>query len=213
MGRIVKKPEERRLEIVRAARHLFQTKDYEHATMQDLMKKIGIAKGTIYHYFKSKRDLLEAVVDDMVDENLGAMQKVVVTHKGNALQKIQKLAETGNIAAEESTVLGHLHKPGNEAIHVKLLAAALSKQAPLYAQLIQEGCDEGIFHTDNPLECAEFILSGVQFLTDAGLYPWKEEDLLRRAHAFPKLIEQQLQAPSGSFNFMTQSIANGISTA
>lgn len=203
MGRIVKKPEERRQEIVRAARHLFQIKDYEHATMQDLMEKVGIAKGTIYHYFKSKRELLEAVVDDMIEENFSAMQKVIATHKGSALQKMQKLVETGKIAEEESTVLGHLHKPGNEAIHVKLLAAALNKQAPLYAQLIQEGCDEGIFHTENPLECAEFILSAVQFLTDVGLYPWSEEELSRRARAFPRLIEQQLQAPSGSFSFMT----------
>ena len=88
-------------------------------------------------------------------------------------------------------------------MHIRLLAATLVKQAPLYGKLIQQGCDEGIFQTDSPLTCAEFILSAVQFLTDLGIYPWTQEDLIRRAQAFPKLIEQQLKAPTGSFQFMT----------
>jgi len=213
MARIVKKPEERRQEIVKAARSLFQTKEYDQTTMQDVIESVGIAKGTIYHYFKSKKELLEAVIDDMVEESLSAMQRVVDAAKGTALQKIERLTERGNIAAEQPAILGYLHRPGNEAMHVKLLAATLAKQAPLYAQLIRQGCDEGLFHTDNPLECAEFILTAVQFLTDVGIYPWTAEELSRRARAFPKLIEQQLKAPSGSFDFMIQSINNGIARA
>ena len=213
MARIVKKPEERRKEIVKAARTLFQTKEYDQTTMQDVIESVGIAKGTIYHYFKSKKELLEAVIDDMVEESLIAMQRVVDAAKGNALQKMERLTERGNIAAEQPAILDHLHRPGNEAMHVRLLAATLAKQAPLYAQFIQQGCDEGLFQTDNPLECAEFILTAVQFLTDVGIYPWTAEELSRRARAFPKLIEQQLKAPSGSFDFMIQSINNGIARA
>jgi hypothetical protein len=42
----------------------------------------------------------------------------------------------------------------------------------------------------------------MQFLTDLGIYPWTEEILLRRALAFPRLIEAQLKAPPGSFQFL-----------
>ena len=87
-------------------------------------------------------------------------------------------------------------------MHTRLLVATLMKQAPLYAKLIQQGCEEGIFKTSTPLECAEFILSGLQFLTDLGIYPWAKEDLMRRFKAFPKLIEQLLQAPQDSFHFI-----------
>lgn len=202
MTRIVKKPEERRREIVKAARHLFLTKEYEKATMQDVLESLDIAKGTIYHYFKSKKELLEAVIEDIADENLLAMQKVLRSAKGHALHKIHKLIETGNKAAEVSTIIDYLHQPGNEAIHVRLLAATLTKQAPLYAKVIRQGCREGLFHTDYPLESAEFILAAVQFLTDVGIYPWKDPELFRRANAFPRLIESLLQAPAGSFNFL-----------
>ena len=62
MTRTVKKPEERRADIVKAARYLFQTKEYSKTTMNDVIERLGIAKGTIYHYFSSKESLLEAVV-------------------------------------------------------------------------------------------------------------------------------------------------------
>lgn len=205
MARIVKKPKERRREIVIAARELFQTKEYDKVTMQDIIDSVGIAKGTVYHYFKSKKELLEAVIDEMVAENIERMQKIANASKGSALEKIQELIEKGRIAAEQPSILSHLHKAGNEAMHVKLLAAALAKQAPLYAAVIQQGCDEGVFQTQSPLECAEFILAGVQFLTDVGIYAWTEEELSRRTGAFPRLIEQQLNAPRGSFDFMFQS--------
>lgn len=55
-----------------------------------------------------------------------------------------------------------------------------------------------------PLECAEFVISSVQFLTDLGVYPWTQEDLKRRALAFPALIEQMLQAPEGSFKGLSE---------
>ena len=48
MSRIVKKPEERRREILNAAREMFRTLDYDHSTMNHLMDKLGVAKGTIW---------------------------------------------------------------------------------------------------------------------------------------------------------------------
>ena len=87
-------------------------------------------------------------------------------------------------------------------MHARLIAVTLIKQAPLYGELIRQGCGESLFHTDAPLECAEFILSAIQLLTDTGIYPWTQEDLARRAGAFPGLIEAQLKAAPGSFQFM-----------
>ena len=204
MVRIVKKFGKRRADIIDAARSLFLSKEYEKTTMQDVMESLGIAKGTIYHYFNSKEELLEAVVKDIVEKNFQEMQKLMLQLKGNALQKIQTLIETGNIAEENKPIVDQLHQPGNEALHLRLLTATLVKQAPLYAQLIEQGCQEGLFHTASPLECAELVLSGIQFLTDVGIHPWTPADLTRRITAFPALIEQMLKAPPGSFQFLAK---------
>jgi AcrR family transcriptional regulator len=202
MVRIVKKAEVRRQEIVAAARQLFEVKEYDRTTMQDVMDQLGIAKGTIYHYFKSKEELLQAVVEDIVAEDLARKQALMNESSGNALEKVRTLLRAGSLADENAGILENLHSPGNLGMHIHLLAVALMGQAPLYADLIQQGCAEGLFQTEHPLECAEFILSAVQFLTDMGIHPWAQEDLIRRAMAFPSIIEALLNAPKGSFQFM-----------
>ena len=202
MKRIIKKPEERRSEIISAARYLFQKQEYEKTTMQDVMNYLDIAKGTIYHYFSSKEALLQAVIEDMVDDSIEKMYEILEKSSGNALEKIQLLMSAGNIAADNESLLDHLHRHSNDSMHLRILIATLAKQAPLYAQLIEQGCKEKIFTTTVPLECAEFILYAVQFLTDKGVCSWKQEDIDRRAKAFPQLIEQLLQSQAGSFDFM-----------
>jgi AcrR family transcriptional regulator len=47
MARTVKPPEIRRLEIIKAARYLFQIKRYEQTTIQDVIIHLKIAKGTV----------------------------------------------------------------------------------------------------------------------------------------------------------------------
>lgn len=196
------KPINRKDEILKVARNLFLTKDYDKTTMVDIMDALEIAKGTIYHYFRSKEVLFEAVIEDIVEENIKHMKNLLKNTPKNALEKMQLLVNAGNISQENEKILEQLHKPANDALHSRLLAATLMKQAPLYAAIIQQGCDEGMFKTEVPLECAEFILSAIQFLTDMGIYPWAEKDLKRRMQAFPILIERLLQAPPGSFRFL-----------
>lgn len=207
MVRTVKKPEERRMEIVKAARFLFETRDYDRTTIQDVIDYLGIAKGTVYYYFRSKEDLLEAVIEDITNELIGKMQKVLDEATGNALEKLQMLIIAGNMGEENQQILEQLHRPGNFGMHVRLLMVTLQKQAPFYGQIIQQGCEEGLFQTDTPLETAEFILTAIQFLTDSGIYPWTQETLIRRMKAFPSLLETQLKAKPGSFDFLIPRIS------
>ncbi|MBT3189153.1 MAG: TetR/AcrR family transcriptional regulator [Anaerolineae bacterium] len=208
MVRTVKKPEERRQEIILAAAELFRSKGYEKTTMQNVMDAVGIAKGTIYHYFKSKEDLLEAVIEQSVVEYLAGMQTTLDESSGNALDKMRLLITSGQVADEQEEILEHLHRPGNAGMQTRQLAVTISGLAPLYAKVIQQGCDEGVFQTEYPLESGELLLTGIQFLTDLGIHPWSQEELIRRAMAFPALIEAQLRAPKGSFNFLIENLTN-----
>ncbi len=208
MTRIVKKPDERRKEIIHAARELFNTKAYEKVTMQELMDKLNIAKGTIYHYFSSKEDLLESVVEDLINEELQRKKQLLKSRRCrnlNALEKFRVLVTSDTMAEEDLQILKNLHHPGNTLIHTRQLGSYLIQLAPIFAAVIEEGCDQGVFKTEHPRECAEFMLAGFQFLTDLGFYPWSQAQLARRMKAFPSLIEAQLSAPKGSFSFLTES--------
>jgi len=202
MTRTVKTPENRKQEIISAARDLFLKNEYEKTSMQDIITQLGIAKGTIYHYFNSKEELLDAVVENTVAEYIEKLKGVLDKTQGNALDRMRILIAAGNVTDEQSKTLEQLHRPGNVALHTRQLAVTFAKMAPLIAKVIEEGCKEGVFKTEHPLESAELLLSGIQFLIDVGVYPWKEEDLLRRSKAIPSLVEAQLNAPKGSFGFL-----------
>jgi AcrR family transcriptional regulator len=53
----------RRAEIVQAARTVFACRGFAHAIMDEIASEAGVAKGTLYLYFKSKIEIYKAVLD------------------------------------------------------------------------------------------------------------------------------------------------------
>ncbi len=203
--RTVKKPEVRRQEIVAAATELFLSREYEKTTMNDVMKALDIAKGTIYHYFPSKEKLLEAVVEHLAEGYVELRKSNIKSTPGSALVKIQTLFSNDHQSETEQEAIEHLHKQGNVKLHTRLLAVLVGKLAPVFGGLIEQGCEEGLFETEHPQEVAELLIAGIQFLTDDGVFPWKEDVIHRRMKAFPPIIEVLLKAEAGSFSFLFES--------
>lgn len=65
--RSYKSAEERRWEILSAARTLFTEQGFQGTTMEKIAASIPIARPTLYEYFKSKEDILYALVDAVVE--------------------------------------------------------------------------------------------------------------------------------------------------
>jgi AcrR family transcriptional regulator len=211
MVRVVKAPEERRGDIVEAARSLFLHKGYESTTMHDVMKALGIAKGTIYHYYRSKEELLEAVLQQLIENERQRVQKVFDDLQGDALSRFRQLIVAISLENHDQAFIDSLHKPANAGMHVRLHAATVTMLAPFFAELCRLGIEEGVMHAEHPLETAEFILAATTFLTDTGISPWSTERLEKRIMAMPDLIERQLGAPPGSFAFLRTPLSKGLS--
>jgi AcrR family transcriptional regulator len=62
MNRKEREMQQRKMDIVNAARELFLTKEYEQITMEEIAKKAEFTRRTLYSYFKNKLDLLMLVV-------------------------------------------------------------------------------------------------------------------------------------------------------
>ncbi|KYK36355.1 MAG: helix-turn-helix transcriptional regulator [Theionarchaea archaeon] len=59
MIRVTKEPEERQNELINIAEALFMEKGYDLTTVEEIVRKAKIAKGTFYYYFKFKSDILQ----------------------------------------------------------------------------------------------------------------------------------------------------------
>ena len=67
----------RRAALLEAAGRLFVAKGYEATTMDEIAASAGFAKGTLYHYFTNKADLLQGLRDDFDKEIIHRIQSKV----------------------------------------------------------------------------------------------------------------------------------------
>jgi len=83
-----KDPQQRINEILDAAEFLFYTKGYERTTIQDIAKRMGVAQGAMYYYFKSKGKVLEGIMERKAKHILFVVHRV----KEEPLQGYEKLS-------------------------------------------------------------------------------------------------------------------------
>src|SRR6187399_944087 len=83
----------RRNELLMAARTIFSQKGFHEATIDDVAEAAEVAKGTVYLYYKSKRDLyLEALRHGI--ESLNRELNLKAAEAGVFLEKLRILTTT-----------------------------------------------------------------------------------------------------------------------
>ena len=212
MARISKAPEERRLEIVETAERLFREYGYANCSVEMIIREIGVAKGTFYYYFKSKEEILGAIVDQTLDQIVEQAGQVADEPTLDALAKMQMLlagAQVGDVDTHDLAEMMHL--PENRELHELSNIQSVLRLSPIFARIVEQGIQEGVFETAHPLECVQFLLTGAQFLLDGGLFKFSEEETRTRRIVAQDIIEKALGARPGSFGFMNPDTSKGIS--
>lgn len=205
--RVTKKANERRDEILDVAGNLFITKGYAHTTVEAIIQEIGIAKGTFYYYFSSKEDVMNAVVIRIVDRVVQDAMRIVKDTQLTAPEKLFHIimGQTPQISEKED-MIEELHQVDNAQIHQKSLVESITRLTPVFTRVIEQGVEEGYFHTSYPKETTEFLLVSSQFLFDEGIFNWSEEELQKKALAFTSIMESVLQAEEGSFTYILKQL-------
>ena len=67
-------PESARGKLLQTAAHLFRNKGFERTTVRDLASAVGIQSGSIFHHFKSKDEILRAVMEETIHYNTAMMR-------------------------------------------------------------------------------------------------------------------------------------------
>lgn len=75
---IRKSTEIRRQQIVDIIRTIISSKGIEHVTISEIAGEIGTTKGAIYRHFKSKRDILSLLIDNVEETLMEALDKAMV---------------------------------------------------------------------------------------------------------------------------------------
>lgn len=67
-------PESARGKLLQVSAHLFRNKGYERTTVRDLASAVGIQSGSLFHHFKSKDEILRAVMEQTIIYNTALMR-------------------------------------------------------------------------------------------------------------------------------------------
>ncbi|MBR2682516.1 MAG: TetR/AcrR family transcriptional regulator [Atopobiaceae bacterium] len=157
--RTVKPAEERRSEILDVAEQLFATKGFDNTSTNDIINAIGIARGTLYHHFKSKEDILDAVINRITEALMRQAEAIAVDKSIPLLERLAKTVMSLNVESQiGDEVKLQVHKPQNALLHQKMSQQLISGVVPIVASLIEEGCREGIFDTSYPTEAVEMVM-------------------------------------------------------
>ncbi len=196
--RIVKEAEIRKSEILDTAEKLFVRKGYENTSTTDILGEIGIARGTLYYHFKSKEDILIAMIDRQVGQMAAKAKAVAENREIPALQRLilaVSAMKADNGLGKELTE--QMHKPHNALMHQKAQAALLSEVNPILTGILKEAVDEGVCSTDYPDAVIDMIMVYTGHTFD-DLSEIAEDEREKKIDGFIYNTERLLCAAEGS---------------
>ncbi|WP_339218718.1 TetR/AcrR family transcriptional regulator [Paenibacillus sp. FSL W7-1332] len=208
--RVVKKAEERRNEILDAADELFAQKGFDGTSTNDILEKVGIARGTLYHHFKSKEDIMDALIDRYSDGLLDAAQVIAADKTIPVVERVIRVVMALNLSGGSSKeIMEHIHKPQNALMHQKIQKVIINRVPPILTGIIREGIEQGMFSTPFPYECMEMVVIYANTVFDDDMITLTNEERGTRMLAFVCNVERLLGAASGSLMDVMQMFGGG----
>lgn len=170
--RVSKPPQERRAELLAAARQLFDQKGVQQTRVADIVRQVGVAQGVFYYYFPSKDAVVQAVVQQVKAETANACRAVLEDDSLPFCQKLsaiigQFLKLVDQFLGDEETSLASLWNL--EGRRDNLAVQTAGQLMDSLQQLVLAGAREGDIPVPYPWETAQVLVFGLFRLAETQL--------------------------------------------
>lgn len=177
--------------ILDVSQRLFLEKGYENTTIQDIVDELGgLTKGAVYHHFKSKEEIMDAVGDRMFFSN-NPFEAVRGRTDLNGLQKLQEAVRL-NQSDQERVRLTAQSIPIAKSPRLlqEMIISNRKVLTPYFLELIEEGNRDGSMHTDYPREIAELLPLLTSLWLLPSVYPAGREQMKRKFLFLGEMLEK-----------------------
>jgi AcrR family transcriptional regulator len=214
MARPIKKRKKRdaRANLVADARKLILTEGYAKTSVDTVNARAGLSKGTFYHYFKSKSDLLNAVVEEITQEGWSNTKRAIEKSEGGALERFKSFLDAARrwriiALPHKAEVMRSVFRPENSLLRERMRDRSINLAEPDLAALLEEGNREGVFHVADPQATARVFMIlayGVsdEMVREVMSSTLSDEELLEsitaKGRAFMRAIEALLGVEPGT---------------
>ena len=203
MARITKDPETRRKEFIAAARELFVEKGFDQTSVSDITNRVGMSHGSFFYYFKSKKGVMEEVINDNLTSWKDFMRDLAANEEMNALKKMQIIfGMTIKSRKAKQNINEFFQKEGNAVMYREHRKKSREIVVPLITQIVEQGVDEGIFNIEFPMETVEYIGYVVENLGDSLKATQSEEEYYRKIRALEIFLARVGGIGENEFNLL-----------
>ena len=186
-----KYPEETVARILDVARRLFMEKGYDNTTIQDIVDQLGgLSKGAVYHHFKSKEEIMDAVCDQMFYDN-NPFEAVRQRTDLNALEKLREAIRLNQ--ADESRVdmtIQAIPITRNPRLMAEMVESNRRVLTPYYLELLEEGNRDGSIHTEYAREIAELLPLLTSLWLLPSVFPANREEQRRKFTFLGEMLDK-----------------------
>ncbi len=187
-----KHPEETVNLILAAATRLFMEKGYEHTSIQDIIDNLGgLSKGAIYHHFKSKEDILEAVTNKMTTESNKMLEDIRDRRDLTGKEKLKTIfKESVNRSEMDDLFTVAPDLSNNSKLLFSMFRDTVDNVAPEYIlPIIEQGISDGSIQTDYPAALAELVVLVANMWTNPMVFQDSEEEYHGKLMVFRQMMQ------------------------
>lgn len=212
----MRKGDETKREILRAAEQLFCQKGYEAASMQEIVRAAGVSKGGIYHHFASKEEIMTLLSHQHAQESAERAEAQLADAPDDLarlnLLLMACLPMRDEDAAFTAMLLPMATSPEGRAMALTYLDALSDRFHPLLEQTIAQGVQSGALFTEirgvagivlHLLGDCFFDLAGQLMQAKNDKQPCNLPALVDLLTRYRRAVEVLLNAPFGSVTLLT----------
>jgi AcrR family transcriptional regulator len=157
---------EKRDRVLQAALQEFAANGYRKASMNSIVKKACISKGSLFWYFRSKDSLFGALVDSAVDQVKDSMRRVRTETSGMLFfPRLEMFIKVGIRFIDDHPLLAriyfHLLQSGEAPFSKERIFQLRSLGATFFSDLIEEGMRGGELRPDIRVEQVAFLMNSM----------------------------------------------------
>ncbi|MGN8647356.1 TetR/AcrR family transcriptional regulator [Gracilibacillus sp. HCP3S3_G5_1] len=197
----------KRNKILDVTYQLIMTKGFGQMSVQNILDELDISRGAFFHYFRSKHDLLEALIERMLDDIEQQVMPIVKSEQ-SAMNKLQAFFnQVSEIKTEQRQLLLQVievwYSDANVLVRQKVRIQKIQRFKPLLRQVIIQGMEENSITGIETEHTAEVVLCLLLDLSDtfASCLLARKNDLLdleTKVFAYTQAMERILGLPAHS---------------
>lgn len=187
-----KYPEQTVEQILKVATKLFITKGYDKTSIQNIIDEIGLSKGAIYHHFRSKEEILNAVFEQRSNSMTIKFNDLIKdTEAKNGREKLSKIL-VDILADHDSQSLNSVlsDQITNPQFVIKGLKDCVLEDGLRITSIVKEGIEDGSISTSYPEEVAEIFMLLLNIWINPVLFKRTQSETIKRLQFLQHLMKQ-----------------------